>query len=257
MIQLPNTRPTHMCSGALCGSVTNEHIQTNNSVQSTVNGAKNQTTISKSTKHTQRTDSTVNNSARPIHPTVTRTKAYQNKYPTLEGANVLGCIMDEEDEPILSTADTIRITSALDSGAVANVVSPECVPSGTMVTPNTTGTHYTGAGGGRITKHGSCTTIISDDQGRRVICPYNLADVSRPLNSVSQIAGPENQPEDESRAEGNDILFSNKRAVVVPPGVVARVMKEMGEAILQWDRAGNLYTKEFNLQYFTRQGVDQ
>ena len=129
----------------------------------------------------------------------------------------IGCIMEEEEEPILATSEVARITSALDSGAVANVVSPDCVPGGTQITPNTTGTHYTGAGGGRIIKHGSCTTIISDDQGRRVICPYNLADVSRPLNSVSQIAGPQDQPEDETRQEGNDVLFSNKRAVVVPP----------------------------------------
>ena len=53
------------------------------------------------------------------------------------------------------------------------------------------------------------------------------------------------------------MLSSNKRAVVVPPGVVARVMKEMGVAILQWDRSGNLYTKEFNVQDFNRQGADQ
>ena len=124
--------------------------------------------------------------------------------------------------------------------------------------PNTSGLHYQGAGGGRIFKHGSCTTVITDDQGRKVICPYNIADVARPLNSVSAIAGPADQPEDATREAGNDILFSNKRAVVVPPGFVARAMEELGgEAILQWDRTGNLYTKEFSMQNFTRQGVDQ
>ena len=176
-------------------------------------------------------------------------------------AEALGCCYDEEEEVLLSAAEVVRISSCLDSGAVANVVGPDCVPGNTRIIPNTTGRHYQGAGGSRIKKHGSCTTIITDDQGRRVICPYNLADVSRPLNSVSSIAGPEDDDEGPARVEGNDVLFSNKRGVVVPPGVVERVLAELKlegiEPVLQWDRTGNLYCKEFNVEDFTRQGADQ
>lgn len=74
---------------------------------------------------------------------------------------------------------------------------------------------------------------------------------------MSHIAGPANQPEGETRAGGNGVPLSNNSAVVVPPGVVARVMEEMGVAILQWDRSSNLCTNEFNVQGFTRQGLDQ
>ena len=157
----------------------------------------------------------------------------------------------------MATSEQTRITSALDSGAVANVVSPDCVPGGTKVTPNTTGTHFTGAGGGRIIKHGSCTTIISDDQGRRVICPYNLADVSRPSTQSRRLLDPKTSPKMKHAKKEMMCYSATKRAVVVTPGVVARVMKEMGVAILQWDRSGNLHTKEFNVQDFTRQGVNQ
>jgi hypothetical protein len=108
----------------------------------------------------------------------------------MDTEQAIGCIMEEEDEPILATPEQTRIASALASGAVANVVSPDCVPGGTKVTPNTTGTHFTGAGGGPIIKHGSCTTIISDDQGRRVTCPYNLADVSRPSTQSRRLLDP-------------------------------------------------------------------
>lgn len=58
----------------------------------------------------------------------------------------IGCIMEEEREPILATSEQTRATSALGSGAVINVLAPDCVPGGTNVMPNTICTPSTGAG---------------------------------------------------------------------------------------------------------------
>ena len=54
---------------------------------------------------------------------------------------------DEEEEVLLIAAEVVRISSCLDSGAVANVVGPDCVPGSTRLIPNATGRHYQGAGG--------------------------------------------------------------------------------------------------------------
>ena len=69
-----------------------------------------------------------------------------------------------------------------------------------------------------------------------------------PLHSVSQITGP-------ADGDGNmDVLFNNKRCVVVPPGVVEAVMKQLGEPIAEYERDGNLYLSTFTMSDFVRPG---
>ena len=52
----------------------------------------------------------------------------------MDTEQAIGCILDEECEPTLATSEQARTTSALASGAVANVVPPDCVPGRTKVT---------------------------------------------------------------------------------------------------------------------------
>ena len=76
-----------------------------------------------------------------------------------------------------------------------------------------------------------------------------MAEVTRPLHSVSQIAGPYD-------GDGNhDILFNNKRCVVVPPGVVEQIMQQVS-AVAGYHRDGNLYLSDFTMSDFIRQGQD-
>ena len=118
---------------------------------------------------------------------------------------------------------------------------------GVKVTPNDTGNHFTGAGGEAIEKFGECTTNIEGAHGR-VGCRWDVADVTRPLHSVSQIAGP-------MEGDGNmDILFNNKRCVVVRPGVLEAVMKQIGDPIAEYQRDGNLYLGNFTMSDFIRPG---
>ena len=116
-----------------------------------------------------------------------------------------------------------------------------------QVIPNHTGKHFSGAGGEAIAKFGECMTNIEGAHGK-VGCRWNVADVTRPLHSVGQIAGPID-------GDGNmDIHFNNKRCVVVPPGVVAAVMKKIGTPIAEYQRGGNLYLGSFAMSDFARQG---
>ena len=60
------------------------------------------------------------------------------------------------------------------------------------------------------------TTKAGDDTGNN----WNVADVARPLHAVSQVIGPADHS-----AGRHDVLFNNKRCVVVEPGVVERLLQ--------------------------------
>ena len=99
-----------------------------------------------------------------------------------------------------------------------------------------------------IAKHGKCITNIEGSHGT-VGCRWNVAEVTRPLHSASQIAGP-------YEGKGNhDMLFNNKRCVAVPHGIVNQIMEQVN-AVAGYHRDGNLYLSDFTMSDFTRQGQD-
>ena len=153
----------------------------------------------------------------------------------------------EDEGMIAAVQEEVKAVVAIDSGAVANVVNPESVPKCVQIAPNTTGKHFRGANDSVIEKFGSCTTLMRDESGREVGCRWQVADVTRPLNAVSCITGPE-----EGDAIHN-VIFSNKRAVVVPPGILEQVLKHVTPVAEYW-RNGGLYTAEMTMSSFTRQG---
>ncbi len=153
---------------------------------------------------------------------------------------------EEEDNLIGVAVESVKIKPAMDSGAVANVVHPAELPDGVEVVPIETDTHFTGAGGGRIKRFGSCVTKLSSEHGD-VGCGWQLADVTRPLHSVSTVCGPQDHPTGKQ-----DVLFNNKKCVVVPPGVVEEILRKY-KPVAQYDRSGNLYVGEMTMSPFRRQ----
>jgi hypothetical protein len=162
----------------------------------------------------------------------------------------LNCIENEVDDDslIAATTEKVRVRVAADSGAVANVINPGSLPSDAKPTPNADDTHFVGAGGGRIRKYATYTSTLESEHGA-VGCNWQVADVIRPLHSISTIAGPEEGP------GLQDVLFNNKKCVVVPPGVVERILKEI-QPIAQYDRCGNLYIAEMEMSSFGRRGQE-
>ena len=134
----------------------------------------------------------------------------------------------------------------MDSGSVANVTHSETIPDGVEIVPNTSGKNFAGAGGETIKKHGSCLTKMLGEHGY-VGCRWQVADVTRPLNSVSMVAGPYEGPGE------HDVLFNNKRCVVVPPGIVEEVMKRV-KPVAEYPRVGGLYVADMTMSSFTRRG---
>jgi len=170
------------------------------------------------------------------------------------------CILEEEDptEQLLAgvnEAEKVKVTVAMDSGAVRNVVRPDDLPKGVFTVPNSSGQHFVGPAGEKIMKHGTCVTAVEGKRGK-LGCNWAVADVTRTLNAVSQTTGPE-----EHATGHHDVLFNNKRCVVVPPGIVERVMRAV-QPIAEYKRHGGLYLAELELSCmpksgFTRQGANQ
>ena len=158
-------------------------------------------------------------------------------------------VHDEGDGELLATAEerTVVIRAAMDSGSVANVIHPDDLPAGVDIKENTTGKHFSGAGGSLITKYGSCSTVNQTKNGGKFGARWQVADVTRPLNSVSETCGPID-------GKGKqDVLFTNKKCFVVPPGVVDEIMRRT-TAVVEYDRSGGLYLADIEMSSFTRQG---
>ena len=137
--------------------------------------------------------------------------------------------------------------AAVDSGSVDNVMHPADVPQGTKILPNKEDRHFVGANNSRIEHYGSCVTTTAGANGAEVQTGWSLAEVSRPLHSVGKLCGPEDEPR-------QDVLFNSKKCVVVPPGVVDRILQHV-QPLMQYDRKGGLYVTEMELQGFQRPGA--
>ncbi len=158
----------------------------------------------------------------------------------------INCVLEEEEPLIANTMEKVKIQVAVDSGAVDNVIHPNCLPGDAEPTPNTTGRHFVGAQGGRIEKYGSVDTKLETEHGA-IGCHWQLADVTRPLHSVAKVTGPEDGPGKQ------DVLFTNKKCVVVPPGVVDKMLKTV-QPVVEDARTGNLYVADMEMSSFPRQG---
>ena len=164
-------------------------------------------------------------------------------------APAISMFLDEPDDLMGATTEEVTVSVAMDSGAVANAIHPDELPCDAQPEPNTTGRHFVGANNTRIEKYGTCTTSLEGEHGA-VDCNWQLADVSRPLHSLSSIAGPIDGP------GRQDVIFNNRICAVVPPGVVDEILKTV-KPVAQYNRQGNLYVAKMKMRSFQRQGTQE
>ena len=143
-------------------------------------------------------------------------------------------ILEEQTDELNIIRDTTTIKVAMDSGTVKHVTHPTTLPSSTIINPNQTGRHFSGAGGETIEKYRDCMTTMTTKTGTEIAMPWNVADVARPLHAVSQVTGPADHPTGK-----HDVLFNNKRCVVVEPGVVEYILQRV-KPIAEYVREGDL-----------------
>ena len=118
---------------------------------------------------------------------------------------------------------------AADSGAVTHVIHPSQLPAGCVPT-GANNDHFTGAGGEHIERFGEVDTILTSSHGA-TSCAWDCADVSRALHSIAKITGPEH-------GDGvHEVLFTNRRAVVVPAFFVDKILQRT-TPVLEYNRIG-------------------
>ena len=180
-------------------------------------------------------------------------KLHEGSFPASECSPVVSCVgtltEPEEHGLIASAVQKVRVRVAMDSGSVANVVHPGELPPGMRPSGNPNGTRFVGANGSEIEKYGSVETLLENGEVK-FGCRWQTADVTRALHSVSATTGPYEGPGEQ------DVLFNNRMCYVVPPGVVDEIMKRV-KSVAEYDRSGGLYTAEFEMSDFQRQGQDQ
>ena len=155
-------------------------------------------------------------------------------------------VIEPAEELIAAATERVRIAPAIDSGSVANVIGPDDLPADAELIDDADGRHFVDAQGGSIRRYGTFDSKLVGSQGE-VGCRWQVADVTKPLHSLSTIAGPKD-------GDGKqDILFNNKMCYVVQPGIVEQIMKQL-TPVAEYERTGNLYVANMVMSSFPRQG---
>jgi hypothetical protein len=165
-----------------------------------------------------------------------------------DSSGMLNMITEESSAQLLGSVTQVRVRPAMDSGACDNVIDPDDLPDGCHIEPNVSGKHFRGANDNVIENFGDVETILESELGA-IGCGWKAAAVSRPLHSVSKVAGPPGGIKNSKQ----DVLFNNDICVVVPPGIVAEILKRV-TPVAQYAREGNLYVGDMVMSSFTRQG---
>ena len=161
----------------------------------------------------------------------------------------------EEEDGVLLAEDTIKVEVAMDSGAIAHVTPPSCIPRGVEVN-EANARNFTAANGGSIKNYGKARVAMTDRYSKQSECVYNVADVTRTLHSTGQVCD-----------QNFEVLYTKKGCVVVPENTLSMMVQEQNVVAKYPRKNGGLYVAEFmvrapsakpddsNTPDFTRRGV--
>ena len=135
----------------------------------------------------------------------------------------------EEPEPVMATSEKVKMHPAADSGSVDHCTHPKDLPKSVRVTPPGRPRGFVGAKGDDIDHYGSAEVTLEQTDGQEINCTMQLADVCRPLHSVSKIAG-----------NAGDMFFKKNCAYVVPEGVFDEILAVVRH-LAKYPRKGGLY----------------
>ena len=145
-------------------------------------------------------------------------------------------LYEQEPDEILSTEER-EIEAALDSGCVVHTQCPEDLPPDAVVHPLPQGTKpFVGAGGDPIKRHGKALVQLKQDGFAAINQVVQVADVTRALHSVSQIADTD-----------KEVLYTKGEAVVVPDGALSKYLKYC-KKLAVYKRRGGLYVGKMKIR---------
>ena len=122
------------------------------------------------------------------------------------------------------------MTIAADTGAVDHVINRSelargCNPDGIV------GRDLVGACNEHIESYGGCDRLLSTNKCE-FACQWQVADVGRAFHSISKTTGPVDGP------GLNDVLFNNRVGVVMPAGIVDKLLEKIMPMLTDERRGG-------------------
>ncbi len=141
---------------------------------------------------------------------------------------------DPEPEEILTATRRTKIYVAADTGAVDHVVHPKDLPASVRVIRPEKLRNFVGPKGETIDHWGESKIILEQKDGPNITNTFQVADVVRPLHSISRITDNE-----------HDVIFTKKCGYVVPAGLFDELLAQV-KHIAKYHRRGGLYVGEFD-----------
>ena len=152
-------------------------------------------------------------------------------------------VVDElhSSEQILAALETeIDAEVAADSGACDHVAGPDHIPGSVGITKAERIRNFIDAQNNGIKHHGEAQVHLVDDKGNVMATTVQVAEVCRPLHSVSKIC-------DGAGDVHHEMLFMQDQAVVVPAGTFSKFMKQV-KIITTYPRRGGLYVQKVKVR---------
>ena len=138
---------------------------------------------------------------------------------------------DDFEDELMDLEEEVEVHVAADTGSCAHVVGPKDIPGSIAVKPPASGRvrNFVGAGGDGIKNHGEAVVQLVLEDGTVVNSTVQVADVVRPLHSVSVICD-----------AAHEMLYTKECGYVVPEGTLSRFLANIN-VIAKYPRRGGLY----------------
>ena len=152
-------------------------------------------------------------------------------------------VVDEvhSSEQILAALETeIDAEVAADSGACDHVAGPDHIPGSVVIGTDGRVRNFIDAQNNGIKHHGEAQVHLVDEKGNVMATTVQVAEVCRPLHSVSKIC-------DGAGEVHHEMLFMQDQAVVVPAGTFSKFMEKV-KIITTYPRRGGLYVQKVKVR---------
>ena len=165
---------------------------------------------------------------------------------------------DETDMSLMMSDEEVEIWVASDSGAVDHVCGRGHIPASIVLRQPSDGKltrNFISASGGSIKNHGAAELNLITEEGNTIASTFQVADVCRPLHSVSKTCD-----------GGHEMLYTSDEALVLPKGVLSKLLATLNvKPVARYIRRGGLYVAKMKardkasggVSSFTRPGVSR
>ena len=146
----------------------------------------------------------------------------------------LHLVYSDECDGLMLSDEEVEIWVASDSGAVDHVCGPGHIPGTVVLRQPSDGKltrNFISASGGSIKNHGAGEVNLITEEGNVISSTFQVADVCRPLHSVSKTCD-----------QGHEMLYTSDEALVLPAGVLSKLLATLNvKPVARYVRRGGLY----------------